>query len=163
MATIPELTPQLLLELWTEGKANRPSKDHGKLLLQKFILLHENLHPLWEKLERDPATPLVQDGENLVLHIAFDARTELALMEGNPPGLREVFESMTNAGAEPGMAFHILAQAHLHECLEAGARGHATYDPKKFLARAQEYAKQVLADVKAGKFPVERKRPPQGA
>jgi hypothetical protein len=48
------------------------------------MILHEDMHEIWDRLVDDPRTSLEIDGENLLLHIAMDAATEKALESKRP-------------------------------------------------------------------------------
>ena len=107
------------------------------------MILHEDMHPHWEKLEKDPGEPLLVDGENLLVHIAMDASTMRALETNEPEGLSPLYALLIQNGLEQGVAFHVLSQAMQHEFLSAATQGQEMELPK-FLARATEYAKQAI-------------------
>ncbi|HVR87733.1 MAG TPA: hypothetical protein VMU54_25625, partial [Planctomycetota bacterium] len=71
-----QLTPALLAGLWKDLKEERPSEDEALAAFQKFMLLHEDMHGLWDRLVDDPSTPVEVNGENVLLHIAMDAACE---------------------------------------------------------------------------------------
>jgi hypothetical protein len=137
------LTPQLLAELWTSAKKHEAPADEGLAAFQKFMILHEDMHALWDKLVEDPTTSLEVDGDNLLLHIAMDAATEKALEMNEPAGLPGLFALMVEGGFDQSRAFHVLSQAMEHEFLTAASQNQEmTLDG--FMVRAKEYAKQAL-------------------
>jgi hypothetical protein len=138
-----ELTPAVLAEIWTTTKADRKVEDPDLARMQKFMVMHEDLHPLWDKLAQDPATSLEVDGENMMLHIAMDAATEGALEAGQPEGLRGLFQALTTAGFDPGQAFHVLQQAMTHEFLIAAEKGQEL-NIDLLLNRATDYVGQAM-------------------
>jgi hypothetical protein len=142
------LTSKVLAGLWTQAKAKQTPDDAGLAAFQKFMILHEEMHVHWEKLEKDPEEPLLVDGENLLVHIAMDASTMRALETNEPSGISPLYARLIQNGLEQGMAFHVLSQAMQHEFLASATEGHEMELPK-FLARAAEYTKQAI-ERKAG-------------
>ena len=127
----------------TTTKAEKKVEDPDLARMQKFMVMHEDLHGLWDKLAADPATTLEVDGENMMLHIAMDAATEGALEAGQPEGLRGLFQALTTAGFDPGQAFHVLQQAMMHEFLIAAEKGQEM-SLDMFLNRATDYVGQAM-------------------
>ena len=137
------LSPTLLAELWTMAKRREAPPDEGLAAFQKFMILHEDMHAVWDKLLEDPATPLEVEGDNLMLHIAMDAATEKALERNEREGLPGVFALLVGGGFDQSRAFHVLSQAMEHEFLTAASQGQEmTLDA--FMVRAKEYARQAL-------------------
>jgi len=137
------LTPQVLVELWQSAKQKQAPADEGLAAFQKFMILHEDMHAVWDRLAEDPGTPLEIDGENLLLHIAMDAATEKALEMNEPEGLPGVFALLVQGGFDQSRAFHVIAQAMEHEFLTAASQNQEmTLDG--FMGRAKEYARQAL-------------------
>jgi hypothetical protein len=137
------LTPSLLAELWRAAKKQQAPADEGLAAFQKFMILHEDMHEIWDRLVDDPATPLEIDGENLLVHIAMDAATEKALETNEPAGLPGVFALLVQGGFDQGRAFHVISQAMEHEFLTAASQDQEM-TPDGFMTRAKEYAKQAL-------------------
>ena len=137
------LTPALLASLWKDLKEERPSADEALASFQKFMLLHEDMHPVWDRLLDDPATPLEVEGENLLLHIAMDAASEKALERNEPAGIQAVFAALVQGGIEAGDAFHVVQQAMMHEFLTAASQNQEM-SLEGFLTRAREYGKQAI-------------------
>ena len=137
------LTPRVLAELWTQAKARRTPDDAGLVAFQKFMVLHEEMHGHWEKLEKDPDTPLMVARENLLLHIAMDVSTMRALEGDEPSGISGLYATLLGNGLDQGAAFHVLSQAMQHEFLTAATGGREMELPK-FLARATSYAQQAI-------------------
>ena len=142
-----ELTPAVFVEIWTATKADRALEDPDLARFQKFMVLHEDLHPLWEKLVEDPATSLEVEGENMMLHVAMDAATEAALESGKPEGLRGLFQALTQAGFDEGRAFHVLSQAMMHEFILQAEQG-KELGLDLFLNRATDYTGQAMRALK---------------
>ena len=138
-----ELTPAIFAEIWTTTKAEKKVEDPDLARMQKFMVMHEDLHGLWDQLAADPTTNLEVDGENMMLHIAMDAATEGALEAGQPEGLRGLFQALTTAGFDPGQAFHVLQQAMMHEFLIAAEKG-LEMSLDLFLNRATDYVGQAM-------------------
>lgn len=137
------LSPQLLIELWQSAKKQEAPADEALAAFQKFMVLHEDMHAVWDRLVEDPKTPLEVDGENLLLHIAMDAATEKALERNEPEGLPGVFALMVKGGFDQSRAFHVISQAMEHEFLTAASQNQEmTLDG--FMDRAKEYARQAL-------------------
>ena len=137
------LTPQVLVELWQSAKRREAPKDEGLAAFQKFMILHEDMHPIWDRLVEDLATPLEIEGDNLLVHIAMDAATEKALERNEPEGLPGVFALLVQGGFDQSRAFHVISQAMEHEFLTAASQNQEmTLDG--FMDRAKEYAKQAL-------------------
>lgn len=142
-AAMNELTPSTLIEIWTSTKAQKRMEDPDLARMQKFMVMHEDLHGLWDKLVEDPATSLMVEDENMMLHIAMDAATEGALEAGQPEGLRGLFQALTTAGFDPGQAFHVLQQAMTHEFLIAAEKGEEL-SLDMLLNRATDYTGQAM-------------------
>lgn len=137
------LTPRLLADLWKDAKRQKAPADEGLASFQKFMVLHEDMHAVWDRLVDDPTTSLEIDGENLLLHIAMDSATEKALEQNQPEGLPGVFALLVEGGFDQSRAFHVIAQAMEHEFLTAASQNQEmTLDG--FMARAKEYARQAL-------------------
>lgn len=139
-----ELNAAVLADLWKHAKAKKTPKDPFLQSVLRFMLLHEDLHPWWEKLEADPTIPLVVEGENLIVHIAMDAATEKAIQDDKPEGIRDIFEDLQARGQEKEYAFHVISKAMTDEFLVAGEEGEPM-DLVKFYVRAKEYAARSLA------------------
>ena len=85
-----ELTPELFVSLWNLAKAQQTPDDADLARMQKYMVMHEDMHGHFDRLLEDPSSPMEVDGENLMLHIAMDASTERCLELGEPMGIREV-------------------------------------------------------------------------
>jgi len=137
------LTPALLAGLWKDLKEERPSQDEALAAFQKFMLLHEDMHPIWDRLVDDPTTPLEVNGENLILHIAMDAATEKSLEKNEPGGIQAIFAALVQGGFPAGDAFHVVQQAMMHEFLTAASQNQEM-SLDGFLSRAREYGRQAV-------------------
>jgi hypothetical protein len=143
------LTPELLAELWRDVKAEKPAQDETLAAFQKFMLLHEDMHAVWDRLLLDPATSLELEGENLMLHIAMDAASEKSLMKNEPLGIQAVFAALVAGGFDQGRAFHVVQQAMMHEFLTAASQNQLmTMDG--FLDRARAYGKEAIEQDSTG-------------
>jgi hypothetical protein len=140
---VSELNAALLAEIWRNTRAEKRLDDPDLARFQKFMILHEDMHATWDALAADPSTSLLVEGENLMLHVAMDAATETALETDQPPGLRQAFQMLTARGFDPGRAFHVLSQAMMHEFIVQAEQG-KELDPKQFLTRVFDYAKQAM-------------------
>jgi hypothetical protein len=138
-----ELTPGVLAEIWKRTRADQRLEDPDLARMQKFMVLHEDLHELWDRLAADPSTSLEVEGENMMVHIAMDAATEGSLEAGTPEGIRGLFQALTTAGFDEGRAFHVLAQAMAHEFLIAAEKGEEM-SLDLFLNRATDYTGQAI-------------------
>ena len=143
MAEEQQLTPALLAGLWKDLKEERPAEDEALAAFQKFMLLHEDMHGIWEQLLEDPTAPVELNGENVVLHIAMDAACERALQNNEPAGVQAVFAALVQGGFEAGDAFHVVQQAMLHELLTSASQNQEM-SLEGFLTRAREYGKQAV-------------------
>jgi hypothetical protein len=139
---MPELNRALFIELWQAAKSQRTPADADLALFQKYMVMHEDMHPHFDRFEQDLAAPLEVDGENLMLHIVFDAAAEKSLETDSPPGVWMLMQNMLNTGMDPGRAFHVIAQAIAHESTIAAQAG-LEVDAQKFLYRAAQYAEQA--------------------
>jgi hypothetical protein len=137
------LTPQVLAELWIAARKRQAPDDPDLAAFQKFMVLHEDMHEIWDRLVDDPGVSLEIDGENLLVHIAMDAATEKALEKNDPAGLPGVFALLVQGGFDQGRAFHVLSQAMEHEFLTAAAQNQEMTSDG-FMSRAREYAKAAL-------------------
>ena len=137
------LTPALLAGLWKDLKNDRASEDEALASFQKFMLLHEDMHPIWDQLVDDPATSLDRDGENLLLHIAMDVACEKSLQKNEPAGIQAVFAALVQGGFETAHAFHVVQQAMMHEFMTAASQNQEM-SPEGFLGRAREYGKLAI-------------------
>jgi hypothetical protein len=137
------LTPQVLSRLWTMAKAKKTPGEPGLASFQKFMVMHEDMHEVWERLEKDPATSLDVDGENLLVHIAMDAATMRGLETNQPMGIANLYASLVKKGFDQSEAFHVLSQAMQHEFLSAASQGQEMEIPK-FLDRATKYYQQAV-------------------
>jgi len=139
---MPELTREIFVELWRMAKAQQQAEDPELQGMQKFMMLHDDMHAYFERIEADPAAPLEVDGENLILHIAMDAATENALAADQPMGIRGQMEAMLAVNIDPGRAFHVISQAMTH-CFVIAADEGREMEEVEFMARVQQYAAQV--------------------
>jgi hypothetical protein len=128
------LTPSVLAELWKAARKREAPGDEELAAFQKFMILHEDMHEIWDRLVDDPRTSL---------DIAMDAATEKALESNDPAGLPGVFALLVQAGFDQSRAFHVIAQAMEHEFLTAAAQ-EQEMTSDGFMSRAKEYAKQAL-------------------
>ncbi len=140
---MPELNAAVLADLWKHAKSKKTPKEPFLQSVLRFMLLHENFHPMWEKLADDPTLPLVVDGENIVVHVAMDAAAENAIQTDRPEGIRDLFERLQAGGMERGRAFHVISKALADEFLLAGEAGEPV-DLVKFYARAKDYAGRAI-------------------
>jgi hypothetical protein len=138
------LTPQTFASLWTQAKQGQAPDDPELARVQKYMLMHDDLHALFDAFERDPATPPVRGGENLMLHIIMDATIEKALEWDQPPGIRKMLQGMLDGALDPAVAFHVLSNAMQDEFLDAAAKGNAM-NPSDFMIRASQYATREFA------------------
>jgi hypothetical protein len=153
-----ELTPAVFAEIWTATKAERAVENPDLARFQKFMVLHEDLHGLWDQLVEDPSTSLEIEGENMMLHVAMDAATEAALESGTPAGLRGLFQALTQAGFDEGRAFHVLSQAMMHEFIVAAEKGEEM-SLDLYLNRATDYTGQAMRQGSAEGAPPEPPAP----
>lgn len=138
-----QLTPAVLASLWRAAKNREVPPDEDLAAFQKFMILHEDMHALWDRLVEDPTTSLEVDGDNLLLHIAMDAATEKALERNEPEGLPAVFALLVQGGFDQSRAFHVISQAMEHEFLTAASQNQEM-TLEGFMSRAKEYANQAL-------------------
>jgi len=143
------LTPGVLSRLWRMAKAREIPEEEGLASFQKFMVLHEDMHEVWERLETDPETSLDVDGENLLVHIAIDAATMRGLEANQPLGIANLYSSLVQKGFDPTDAFHVLSQAMQHEFLAAAHEGQEM-DIPKFLERATRYYHQAVEEKARG-------------
>ncbi len=143
-----ELTPAVFAEIWTATKADRAVDNPDLARFQKFMVMHEDLHALWDQLVEDPSTSLEVEGENMMLHVAMDAATEASLEAGKPEGLRGLFQALTQAGLDEGRAFHVLSQAMMHEFVIQAEQG-KELSLDLFLNRATDYTGQAIRATKS--------------
>ena len=141
---MPELTREIFVGLWTSAKAGGKSPDEGLARMQKFMVMHDDMHPHLDRIAGDPAESLEVHGENLMLHIAMDAATEQSLEADDPSGIRLLMQGMIDQQFDPGHAFHVLSQAMTHEFITASQQDQ-DMDRQRFLARATSYAEQAKA------------------
>jgi hypothetical protein len=134
-----ELNAAIVADLWKKAKEDRTPKEPYLQAVLKFMLLHENFHPMWEKLAADPTISLVVDGENVVLHVAMDAAAENAIQTDRPEGIRDLFENLQARGVEQGRAFHVISKAMMDEYLVAAEAGEPM-DLARLYARAKDYS-----------------------
>ncbi len=137
------LTPQILADLWKAQRAQQTPTDPDLAAMQKFMILHNDMHEYWDRLLTDVDAPLEVDGENLMLHIAIDAAVERALGENQPPGLQDLFSTLVQNGFEEDDAFHVIAQAMQHEFLISAEEG-KEMDLGGFLRRTTDYCRQAM-------------------
>ena len=137
------MTPQIFASLWTQAKRQETPEDPELARIQKYMLMHDDMHEQFDAFERDPARPPVRDGENLMLHIVMDSATEKALEWDQPPGIRKMLQGMLDGAIDPAVAFHALSNAMQHEFLAAAAKGQEM-DQINFMVRAGQYAKQAF-------------------
>jgi hypothetical protein len=139
---MPELTRDLFIELWQMTKAQREATDADLARMQKFMAMHEDMHPHFELFEANPQMPLEVEGENLGLHIAMDAATEKALETDEPAGVRALMQALLDTQMDPGQAFHVISQAMQHAFLQCANAGREM-DEMVFMAMARQYALQA--------------------
>lgn len=144
-----EMTSELFLQLWQMAKSQQNHADPELQRMQKFMVMHEDMHPYFEQLEQDPSMSLEVDGENLMLHILMDSATEKSLELDEPMGIRSVMEVLLSSKVDPGVAFHVISQAMTHSFLIAADEGREM-DMFEFMSRAQQYSAQLRLDGLAG-------------
>jgi hypothetical protein len=126
-------------------KESRVPDDPDLAGLQKFMVLHGDLHDVWERLLEDPEASLLVEGEDVAVHLAMDLSTERALEQDRPEGLRRIYSSMVATGLDAGQAFHVLSQAMMHEFVSAAEAGQ-TMDLAAFMRRAALYAGEAMKE-----------------
>jgi hypothetical protein len=139
------VTPEIFASLWTKAKRRETPDDAELARLQKYMVMHDDMHEAWDRFEQDPSQPPLRDGENLMLHVIMDAATEKALEWDQPPGIRKMLQGLLDGAVEPTAAFHVLSQAMQHEFLAAAAKGNEM-DQIDFMVRAKKYADQAFAE-----------------
>ena len=139
---MPELTRDIFVQIWLAAKAQQRADDDGLARMQKFMVMHDDLHAHFDRIAADPAESVEVEGENLMLHIAMDAATEQSLEADDPSGVRLLMQNMLDQQFDPGHAFHVLSQAMTHEFLTATSEG-KEMEKQRFLARAATYAEQA--------------------
>ncbi len=139
------MTPQIFASLWTSAKKQETPDDPELARIQKYMVMHEDMHEAFERFVADPSQPPIRGGENLMLHIIMDSTIEKALEWDQPPGIRKMLQGMLDVAVEPTVAFHVLSSAMQHEFLAAAAKGREM-DQSDFMIRANEYAQQAFAD-----------------
>lgn len=149
-----ELTPAMLAGIWTMHKEGRTPEEPFLEAVQKFMVLHQDLHGWWERLVADPETPVVDGERNVLVHVAMDAATERSLRENQPGGILEAYGHLIAAGMDQGESFHVISAAMEHEFLVSAANGREM-EPDAFLKRAQDYVVQALKKTQRG--PKERR------
>ena len=144
---MPELNRDLFVELWNAAKAGRRPEDEYAVVMQKYMMMHEDMHQHFENIANDPSYPMEVDGENLMLHIAMDAAAEKSLAEDVPAGIRAVMQDLIDSRMDPGVAFHVIAQALTHETIahHNSPEAEGEMDAGKYLERARAYAGQAKA------------------
>lgn len=135
-------TPELFAQLWQLARQAQQVSDPDLARIQKFMLLHDDMHEHLDRIAADPQTPVHVDGENIMLHLLMDAATENSLEQGQPEGIREVMQGLLDTGMDPGVAFHVLSQAMQHSFVLA-AEQQQDMNPADYLARARDYAAQA--------------------
>src|SRR5690242_2115037 len=141
---MPELTREVFVSIWTMAKAGQAPDDADLARMQKFMLMHDDMHEHFERIANDETASIDVEGENLVLHIAMDAATEKSLELDQPSGARALMQAMLDAQLDPGRAFHVLSQAMMHAFVIA-ADQEREMDESEYLDRARAYVQQVLA------------------
>ena len=139
------MTPQIFASLWTQAKRQETPDDAELARIQKYMVMHDDMHAHFERFAQDPSQPPIRDGENLMLHIIMDATIEKALEWDQPPGIRKMLQGMLDGAIDPAVAFHALSNAMQHEFLAAAAKGNEM-DQSDFMIRASQYAKQAFAE-----------------
>ena len=141
---MPELTREVFVSLWNQTKAGQSPVEAELARMQKFMLMHDDMHEHFERFAADTSCSMEVDSENLMLHIAMDAATEKSLETDEPAGIRDLMQSLLSAGIDPGRAFHVLSQAMMHAFIIAMDQGRQMA-VEEYLERAAEYARQVIA------------------
>jgi hypothetical protein len=88
------VTPQIFASLWTQAKRQETPDDAELARIQKYMVMHDDMHAHFERFAQDPSQPPIRDGENLMLHIIMDATIEKALEWDQPPGIRKMLQGM---------------------------------------------------------------------
>jgi hypothetical protein len=139
---MPELTREIFVQIWNDAKAGQQNTDEGLARIQKFMMMHKDMHADFDRIAGNPGEAVDVAGENLVLHVAMDAATEQSLEADDPPGIRLLMQNLLDQKFEAGEAFHVLSQAFTHEFLTAASQK-SDVDRQRFLARATSYAEQA--------------------
>jgi hypothetical protein len=139
---MPELTREIFVNAWNDAKAGRQNADEGLARIQKFMMMHQDLHAHFDRIAGDPKEPVEVGGESLMLHLAMDAATEQSLEADDPVGIRQLMQNLLDQKFEAGEAFHVLSQAFTHEFLSAASKK-MDLDRQQFLARATAYVEQA--------------------
>ncbi len=141
---MPELTREVFVSLWAMAKTGQAPDDADLARMQKFMLMHDDMHEHFEHIANDASASIEVEGENLMLHIAMDAATEKSLELDQPAGARALMQAMLDAQLDPGRAFHVLSQAMMHAFLIAAGEEREMAETE-YLDRARGYVQQVLA------------------
>ena len=139
------MTPQIFASLWTKAKRQETPDDPELARIQKYMVMHDDMHEVFERFEQDQSQPPIKGGENLMLHIIMDSAIEKALEWDQPPGIRKMLQGMLDGALDPTVAFHVLSSAMQHEYLAAAAKGREM-DQSDFMIRASQYAKQAFSE-----------------
>jgi hypothetical protein len=141
---MPHVDRDLFLQLWTAAKAQQQPADADLARIQKFMIMHEEWHELFEQAEKDPSVPLEIQGTDLIFQIGIEAATEKSLELDTPAGVRKLMQTMLDIGFPPLKAFTVLARAMYDESQEAIRQGQSEMDTFRYFARAQQYMQQAL-------------------
>lgn len=140
---MPELTREAFVSLWKSAKSGVQSLDPDLALIQRFMLMHDEMHEVFDRCSADANASLEVDGENIMLRIAMDAAVHKSLEIDEPAGTRELMQAMLNAGLGPGRAFNVMSQAMMHAFLAAASQDRQMRE-HEYLDRARVYAQQAL-------------------
>src|SRR4051794_11548979 len=61
---MPQLDREIFVNLWKATKSQNPPDAPDLALFQKYMIMHEDMPPHFDRLEQDPSAPLDVDGEN---------------------------------------------------------------------------------------------------
>jgi hypothetical protein len=140
---MPELNSDVLRNLWIMAKAGQKHEDPEYQRIQKYMVLHGDMHEIWDRLEADPSTSLVIDNHDVMLHIGMDAAAEKSIEQDEPKGMQQLFVVMRNAGIEETVAFHVISRSLYMEFLQAATLGKEV-EMDKLYARAAELTREAV-------------------
>src|SRR5689334_8405036 len=59
---MPQLDREIFVRLWKATKSQQRPEDPDLALFQKYMIMHEDMHAHFDRLEDDPTAPLDVDG-----------------------------------------------------------------------------------------------------
>lgn len=97
-----------LAALWRERTRPSEERDAEERQILRMMEAHQELHPLWDRLDHLDSEEINLGGMNPVVHVMFDVAIETQLADHHPPEAGVLYQALLAHGFSPMRARHFL-------------------------------------------------------